>query len=94
MHVLTHEMWCYVSGSLRPTPPARASCPLQMLVAFILLDTDADGKLSFEEVTMYMAGVLRVVCAVSGDVSSERRVYVVVNSRSLFHARCNGAVVR
>lgn len=38
-------------------------------MAFVLFDTDADGKLSFEEVTMYMASVLRVVYAVSEDVT-------------------------
>lgn len=38
-------------------------------MAFVLFDTDADGKLTFEEVTMYMASVLRVVYAVSEDAT-------------------------
>ncbi|CAM9990495.1 unnamed protein product [Scytosiphon promiscuus] len=39
-------------------------------VAFVLFDTDGDEMLAFEEVTMYIASMLRVVCAVGHDVSA------------------------
>lgn len=37
----------------------------------MLLDADEDGQLVFEEVTMYIASVLRVVCAVGQDMTGE-----------------------
>lgn len=58
----------------RRTPHSVPSTISQILVAFILFDTDADGKLTFEEVAMYMASVLRVVYAVSEDFNGEQTI--------------------
>jgi len=40
-------------------------------VAFVLFDMDEDGKLTFEEVTMYISSVLRVVRVLSHDVTGD-----------------------
>lgn len=42
-------------------------------MAFVLFDTDGDEMLAFEEVTMYIASVLRVVYAVGHDVTGDLR---------------------
>ncbi|CAM9219015.1 unnamed protein product [Laminaria digitata] len=42
----------------------------KILVALFLFDTDADGKLTFAEVTMYITSVLRVMHAVSEGASA------------------------
>lgn len=54
------------------SPFPQHSSRLQILVAFLLLDKDGDGQLVFEEVTEYIASVLRVLCAVGQDVTRER----------------------
>lgn len=62
------------AASSIPYSPARAHVYcllLQILVALFLFDTDADGKLTFAEVTMYIASVLRVMHAVSEGVSGD-----------------------
>lgn len=48
------------------------SIHLQVLVAFLLLDTDGDGQLVFEEVSMYIASVLKVVYAIGQGVTGDR----------------------
>ncbi|CAM9311953.1 unnamed protein product, partial [Hapterophycus canaliculatus] len=42
----------------------------KILVAFTLFDTDGDEMLALEEVTVYLASMLRVVCAVGHDVTA------------------------
>ena len=59
----------YGADANESLPPA-SSC-LQILVAFVLFDMDEDGKLSFEEVNMYIASVLRVIRALSHDVPGD-----------------------
>lgn len=65
----------FITAVSRSTPPD-APAIQQILVALTLFDTDADGKLTFEEVTTYMASVLRVVCAVSEGEMGESGRYV------------------
>lgn len=56
----------YTSAPLSP-----ANVCLQILVAFVLFDTDGDGKLAFEEVKTYITSVLRVVRALGQDATGE-----------------------
>lgn len=64
----------HVMGSGKDTPvlpsPRRTSC-LQILVAFMLFDTDGDGNLAFEEVKTYITSVLRVIRALGQDATGE-----------------------
>lgn len=67
-------------------PPPRSSVLrllLQILVALFLFDTDADGKLTFTEVTMYIASVLRVMHAVSEGVSGDCPLVKAVSAQSV-----------
>lgn len=58
------------SGSSEDMSAPRTPC-LQILVAFVLFDTDGDGKLTFEEVKTYITSVLRVVRALGQDATGE-----------------------
>lgn len=62
-------------------------------MAFVLFDTDADGKLTFEEVSMYMASVLRVVYAVSEDVEGAMLLVTCYRPREECRQRYTSAFI-
>lgn len=59
------------SGEDTPVRPLPTTSCLQILVAFVLFDTDDDGKLAFEEVKTYITSVLRLVRALGQDATGE-----------------------
>lgn len=67
--LILHPMRCGEDTPV-PPPPRRTSC-VQILVAFVLFDTDGDGKLAFEEVKTYITSVLRLVRALGQDTTGE-----------------------